>query len=243
LDHYQNAPLLLRKRIEILLDKLSASVARESKVAFIHIIKQHPHLDIYALGLFYCAESWDFVSPTFSSEQGLDFLADNYAFYSIKKMHTIKTALRWSICDSPHHDNEALLHMMPVTNVLLREMSHTLDIADPMYHRYQWPAAYSNNYTLFYQFLTQVYRAIERTVRLSLKEVWKSPPLRHYLVTHGCAVILGDDSMTHEAFLQHLRSLNTEETYYKLKQELIEVDKVNQQIRHAQHFLINDHWR
>jgi len=243
LDHYKNAPLLLRKRIEILLAKLEVAIARESKVAFAHIISQHPNLDIYAIGLFYHAESWDFVVPTFSSEQGLQYVAENYASDSIKKLNTIKTALRWSTCDSPHHDNEAFLHMMPVTKILLKEMSHTLDIADPMYHQYQWPKHYADNYTLFYQFLTHVYQSIQNTVRLGLREVWKSPSLRHYFVTQHCAVTLSCDGITHEAFLQHLRRLNTEATYYQLKQELTQVDLVNQQVRDAQDFLINEDWR
>ena len=80
LDHYNNAPQLLRKRIEILLAKLEVTITQESKVAFAKIISKNPNLHIYSIGLFYSSNGWDTITPILFSEEGLQYVAKSYAF-------------------------------------------------------------------------------------------------------------------------------------------------------------------
>ena len=220
LDHYKNAPQSLRNKIELLLSKLEVAITQESKVAFANIISQNPNLHLYSLGLFYKSESWDYVFPTFASEEGLLFVAENYAFKSIEKLEEKKTALRWSPCDSPHHDDDVLIYMMPITEFLLQEISTTLDVADPMYKQYEWPEIYIGNYDLFYEFLAHVYQSIQKSVRLGLREVWKTPVFRDFFISNNCALTLNSDAISNKEFLDHIKRLNTEVTYNKLKEEL-----------------------
>jgi len=222
LDHYKNAPQSLRNKIELLLSRLEAAVTQESKVAFAKIITTNPNLHIYSLGLFYNSDSWDYVLPTFASEEGLQYIAENYSFDCADKVKAKKIALRWSVCDSPHHDDDALLYMMPITTLLLQQLSSTLDEADPMYNRYQWPNIYIGNYDLFYEFLSHIYELIQRAVRLGLREVWKTPAFRDFFIANQCALTLNTDALAKDDLLNHIKRLNTEATYNKLKKELEE---------------------
>ena len=227
LDHYKNAPLLLRKRIEILLAKLEVTITQESKIAFAKIISKNKHLHIYAIGLNYNSDSWDFISPTLFSEEGLQYVAENYSFDSITKFKSAKTALRWSACDSPHYDDETFLKMMPITKILLQEMSATLDVADPMFKQYEWPEAYLGDYNFFYEFLVYVYQLIQSAVTSGLREVWQTPSLRDFFIANNCALTISSDSISNERFLSYIANLNTEQTYNKLKEELEQSAAIN----------------
>ena len=220
LDHYQKAPQSLRNKIELLLSRLEATVTQESKAAFAKIIRTNPNLHIYSLGIFYNSSSWDYVLPTFASEEGLQYVAESYSFDCVDKVKEKKIALRWSVCDSPHHDDDALLYMMPITTLLLQQLSSTLDEADPMYNRYQWPNIYIGNYGLFYEFLSHIYELIQRAVRLGLREVWKTPVFRDFFIANQCALTLNTDGLANDDLLNHIKRLNTEATYNKLKKEL-----------------------
>lgn len=222
LDHYNDAPLLLRKRIEILLTKLEVTVTQESNMAFAKIISKNPTLHIYSLGLFYQKNSWDYISPTFSSEEGLQYTAESYAFSSMARFEANKATLRWSACDSPHHDDDTLMYMMPITNILLQEIATTLDVSDPMYKQYEWPDRYVGDYNLFYKFLSQVYQAIQNVVRLGLREVWKMPLLRDFFISNECALTLSAETISNDDFLSHIKRLNTEVIYNKLKEDLVQ---------------------
>ena len=220
LDHYNNAPQLLRKRIEILLAKLEVTITQESKVAFAKIISKNPNLHIYSIGLFYSSNGWDAITPILFSEEGLQYVAKSYAFNCEDKFAAKKTALRWSACDSPHYDDDSFFNIMPITKILLKEMSRTLDISDPMFKQYQWPEDYSGNYNLFYEFLAHVYELIQNVVISGLREVWKTPALRDFFIANRCALTLNTESISNERFLSYAAKLNTETTYNQLKQEL-----------------------
>jgi len=226
LDHYSNAPLLLRKRIEVLLAKLEVTITQESKVAFANIISKNPNLHIYSIGLFYTSEGWDSITPIFFSEEGLQHVAESYAFNCADKLAAKKTALRWSPCDSPHYDDDSFFNLMPITKILLKEMSKTLDIADPMFKQYQWPEGYLGNYNLFYEFLTHVYHKIQNAVISGLREVWKTPALRDFFIANRCALTLSSDPISNERLLGYAAKLNTEVTYNKLKQELEQAQSI-----------------
>ena len=238
MDHYKNAPQLLRGKIEILLEKLEVAITQESMVAFAKIISKNPKLHIYSLGLFYNSTSWDSIVPTFASEEGLQYIAENYAFDSITKFKNVKTTLRWSASDSPHHDDDTFLTMMPTTELLLQKISATLDDADPMYKQYEWPEAYLGDYSLFYGFLSHVYQSIQNAVILGLKSVWKNTTLRDFFLSNHCALTLSSESITNEDFLNHIKKLNTEIIYNKLEAELEKAQQIEYQ--NPSHYLNHD---
>jgi hypothetical protein len=220
LDHYKNAPQLLQDKIEALLARLEVTISNEVETSFITILANHPSLHIYSLGLYYGSEGWDYIAPTFASEEGLEYVATERALNANDNIETNKIALRWSLCDSPHHDDDQLAHLMPMTEEILQTLSFTLDDADPLYKQYEWDKVYEGDYKLFYEFLSQVYELIKNTVISSMNSLWENRRWRDYFILNGCALTLNTEDISEYKLLEHIKKLNTGTMYKKIAKEI-----------------------
>ena len=218
MEHYKNAPQKLRDELSSLLAELEETIAQEVESAFTTIIANNINLTLYSLGLYY--HGWGYILPTFSSEEGLQQVAKNYAEGVKENIELEKKSLRWSPCDSPHHGEEELESMMPKTESLLKELSSIIDFSDPRHQQYQWSQAYQNDENLYRNFISELYHKFEGLVVSALNKIWENKHLNDFFVINDCALTLNASDISHEDFLEHAKKLNNEKVIQKLIEDI-----------------------
>jgi len=217
-EHYKNAPQKLRDELSSLLAELEETIAQEVESAFTTIIANNINLTLYSLGLYY--HGWGYILPTFSSEEGLQQVAKNYAEGVKENIELEKKSLRWSPCDSPHHGEEELESMMPKTEALLSKLSSIMDFADPTFEKYQWPQAYQDDSELYDDFFSELYYQFEEFVISAMNKIWENKHLHDFFVTNDCALTLNAGDISDENFLEYTEKLNSKRITQKLTQEI-----------------------
>ena len=218
MEHYKNAPQKLRDELSSLLAVLEETIAQDVESAFTTIIANNINLTLYSLGLYY--HGWGYILPTFSSEEGLQQVAKNYAEGVKENIELEKKSLRWSPCDSPHHGEEELESMMPKTESLLKELSSIIDFSDPRHQQYQWSQAYQNDENLYRNFISELYHKFEGLVVSALNKIWENKHLNDFFVINDCALTLNASDISHEDFLEHAKKLNNEKVIQKLIEDI-----------------------
>jgi len=227
-EHYNNAPQKLQDELFPVFAKLEETIAEEFKASCKTIIANNPSLHLYSLGLYY--HSWNYMLPTYFSEEGLEQVAKSYAESSEADIELEKKSLRWSPCDSPHHGEDELEYMMPKTEALLQEFSSTIDLADPMYQQYQWPKAYQDDSELYYDFISELHNKYEEIVISAMNKIWENKHLHDFFVKDDCALTLNAGDSSYEDFLRHAKKLNSKKTTQKLTQEIQDWHEVSKEL-------------
>jgi len=217
-EHYKNAPQKLQDELSPLFAALENTISQEVESAFTSIITNNSNLTFYSLGLYY--HGWGYILPAFSSEEGLQQVAENYAEGVEGNIELEKKSLRWSPCDSPHHSEEELENMMPKTQALLEELSSIINLTAPMYQQYQWPQAYQNDENLYRNFISELYQKFEALVISALNNIWEIKHLNDFFVKNDCALTLNASDISHEDFLEHAKKLNNEKVTQKLIEDI-----------------------
>jgi len=226
-EHYKNAPQKLQDELSPVFDELEDTIAQEFEAACTTIIANNPSLHLYSLGLYY--HSWDYILPTYSTQEGLAQVAKSYAIDSEVEIELEKESLRWSPCDSPHHGEDELEYMMPITEALLEGFSSLIDMADPMYEQYEWPQAYTDDRELYYDFISELHEKFESTVISAMNRIWKNKSLSDFFIANDCALTLNAGDSSYEDFLGHIKKLNNKKIVQKLTIEIESANKAYQE--------------
>ena len=227
MEHYKNAPQKLQDELSPVFAKLEETIAQEFEASCTTIIANNPSLHLYSLGLYY--HGWNYMLPTFSSEEGLVQVAKSYAIDSGADIELEKDSLRWSPCDSPHHGEDELEYMMPKTEALLEDLSSLTDMADPMYEQYEWSQAYTDDHELYYDFISELYEKFESTVISAMNRIWKNKSLSDFFIANNCALTLNAGDSSYEDFISHIKKLNNKKIVQQLTQEIESANKAYQE--------------
>lgn len=228
MDYFEAASESLRSMIMGVLIELDKAVEQEAAMAFRTIIARYPTLSIYSLGLYYDAGAWAYLFPTFASEQGLAHVAKSHAFHSPASPEQEQIALRWSPCDSPHHNDGQLEDAMPETQAALEDLGQLLEAADPRLELIEWPADFAKDRNSFHGFLANVHLMARAAVGSALRRVYAAPDLNDFFQSTGCALTLNAGDISNEEFLENLRALNSAQTFARVAQEVAAADAMHE---------------
>ncbi|WP_288130041.1 DUF4303 domain-containing protein [Microbulbifer sp.] len=202
------------------LEKLRLSVEKESRQAFLEIIDTSKNLHLYSIGLYYSAGSWSYLCPTYASEEGLTHAAENALRHSPASVQEIKASLRWSPCDSPHHDEERLEQMMPETESLLNSLGSFCDEFDPYIAPHLWPEGSDDE--IYYNLIRDAHERIRVAVTEGMDNAVQDESLKKFFETTKCALILTAGDISESDFLRNIKPLNDYEAFYRVSIDLAE---------------------
>lgn len=89
-------------------DRFKMVLYSECKSVFSSIIKELASEDIYSVALYYSGDDWLYLFPTVSTKSGLSKVVIKYKekeYFQNKPIDELEATLKWSPCDSPHHED------------------------------------------------------------------------------------------------------------------------------------------
>ena len=217
-------PKKLWKKVHNDLRLLKEVVTKESADSFKRILNDRRNFQIYSIGLHYQQDDWSYIVPTFSTEEGLREIAKVYSKHSPRTYRQEMISLRWSPCDSPHHAGEDLESMMPQTEDCLAWLRIRLDDLNPYLNAKDWPEGVP--FELYNSFVSEVYDHIHQCVVDALQRVRQVPEIYHYLIKNECALVLHADDFNQDELLDHVRIMNDQVIYERVKFEMNEANRV-----------------
>lgn len=216
---FNNIPLVIKESLVASIDKLAKVVLIDGEALFKSIIRANTDLDIYHLGLFYHSGDWSYCFPTFSSHQGLARVIEHYQRHSVISPEEQSVLLRWSIGDSPHHNDDRYNDFYYKLDVVLREIEGTLDESEEFFD-------FMNNEIDYYDFLSDVYTLCWNAVTHALKEIRRIPEISNYCDEKNCVISLyGTDEST-EIWLRSIEIINGKSIFTVVAHELSEANEV-----------------
>ena len=174
---------------------------------FKHIIAEFGHEEIYTLSLYYNAGDWSYILPTFATERGLEEIHKAYGSdYS-------KSDLRWSPCDSPHHEAHGLY--FDQVDEILTDLRSFTEKASSFIDDNNLPK--QNNLKAYIAIVIDIHQKIHNTVLETLQKLAQIPEVVEYLKNHQCLIVLEAGDMDPEVLDQDLVTLNGESVHERIK--------------------------
>ena len=170
-------PVKLKKDIKKHIANLKESIYQEGGDAFLNIISEYASEQIYSLALYYNAGSWSYLSPTFSTERGLEETVEDY---SKKGYSEDKESLRWSPCDSPHHGTYE--SFMPETEEALTSLTRLTSDAS----HYLEAQGLEDDISI----VCHMHQLIHDSVIKSLRKIALIPEIKEFRAKHDTLIML-----------------------------------------------------
>lgn len=205
-----------------LIARISPTVEHEAYVLFQAIIKDHPGLHIYNFGLYFSGGSWSYCVPTFSSYEGLKHAVSYYQKHSVISEEQQTISLRWSACDSPHHDTaEYDQHMSGFSNILdeLHKWENTIS-----------PEALGcyEDYEDYYEVLGYWHDRCEQAVIDALKKVRAHTDIARYCERYDSVITLEGTDRDERYWLDSVLQINGDRKAAEIKQDIEELHRISE---------------
>lgn len=210
---FDQLPAAISAPIKEIFPKLKNYLQAEGIVHFEKIIAEFGEEEIYTLSFYYNAGDWGYIFPTFSTEKGLEEVAEEYMENGGGSLEDNKSQLRWSPCDSPHHGFDYFFSERVEDE--LYELERLTIKASNFIEEKDLPDR--NGYRAHTAVIVEIYQLIHDHAIEALQQVVLSPKVVEYRKKHRCLIVLEAGDMDPDVLNQDLVTLNGETVFDIMK--------------------------
>jgi len=210
---FDQLPTELTAPIKDKISKLKKNLYKEGVEHFEHIISTFGDEEIYTLSFYYNAGSWSYILPTFATERGLEEIAQEYLEHSGGSLEGQKINLRWSPCDSAHHEAHGF-YFSDDTDEILNELQNLTNAASAYIDESD---ELSDEPDADIAIIVEVHQKIHGIVIEALQQVALTPKVVDYRKKHRCLIVLEAGDTDAKILNQDLITLNGESVFDVIK--------------------------